>query len=142
MGMHHPLANGLWHSAVSTFQDWRRRRAAVNEIAALDRKEAEKVLGECGLTQAEFTEAMRHTFASSILLPEAMQSVGVDPVAFEKANAEWNQDLRRTCMLCARRSHCSNLLASSEFANRYHSFCPNSASFDEMKKLGADAAAA
>lgn len=141
MGMHHPLANGLWHSAVSTFQDWRRRREAISEIAALG-DEGDKMLGECGLTRAEFNEAMRHTFASTILSPEAMQSVGVDPVAFERANPEWNQDLQRTCMLCARRNHCSNLLASSEFANRYHGFCPNSASFDEMKKLGADAAAA
>lgn len=136
MGTQHSEPNGLWHSAISTFQDWRRRRAAVNEIAALG-SEGEKVLGECGLTRAEFTEAMRHTFASSILLPEAMQAVGVDPVAFEKANAEWNQDMRRTCMLCARRSHCSNLLASSEFSTRYGSFCPNSASFDQMAKSGA-----
>ena len=142
MGMHHPLANGLWHSAVSTFQDWRRRRAAISEIAALGSEEGDKVLGECGLTRAEFNEAMRHTFASTILLPEAMQSVGVDPVAFEKANPEWNHDMRRTCMLCPRRSHCSHLLATSEFANRYHGFCPNSASFDEMTKLGAGAAVA
>lgn len=136
MGTHHCEANGLWHAAVSTFQDWRRRRAAINEITTLGREEGERVLGECGLTRAEFNEAMRHTFASTILLPEAMKSVGVDPLAFEKANPEWNHDLRRTCMLCPRRSHCSHLLATSEFASRYHGFCPNSASFDEMKKRG------
>lgn len=126
--------HGLWHSAVLTVLDWRRRSAAVAEIEALGADEAGKVLAECGLSRADFAEAMRHTFASSILLPEAMQSLGIDHAAFEQTGAEWNRDMRRTCMLCSHRRQCSDELNSSAFNTDYRDFCPNSASFDALAK--------
>lgn len=125
----------VWHSAVLAYKDWRRRRAAIREIDLLGRLEGDRVLGECGLTRADLGTAMRHTFAASILLPEAMQSVGVDPDAFATRNAGWNRDMRRTCMMCSQRSHCSDQLAAASFAKRYREFCPNRDSLDEMAKL-------
>lgn len=125
----------VWHSAVLFYKDWKQRRAAKREIDALGRQEGERVLGECGLTRADLATAMRHTFASSILLPEAMQSVGVDPDAFATRHAGWNRDMRRTCMMCSQRSHCSDQLAAASFATRYRDFCPNRDSLDEMAKL-------
>lgn len=123
---------GFWHSAVLTVQDWRRRRAVVNEIAALAPGEGDKVLSECGLSRADFQTAMRHTFASSILLPDAMKAKGIDQTAFERQQPEWNRDMRRTCMLCTQRSHCSAQLASAEFNNTYQDFCPNNVSLDAL----------
>ncbi len=124
--------HGFWHSAVLTVRDWRRRRAAVNEIAALAPAEGDRVLGECGLSRPDFQRAMRHAFASTILLPEAMKAKGVDPIAFERRQPEWNRDMRRTCMLCAQRSRCSAQLATAEFNDTYQDFCPNSASLDAL----------
>lgn len=124
--------HGFWHSAVLTVQDWRRRRAAVNEIAALTPREGDKVLGECGLLRDDFQQAMRHTFASSILLPEAMKSKGIDQATFERQQPEWNRDMRRTCMLCSERSRCSSELATDDFNDSFREFCPNSASLDAL----------
>lgn len=124
--------HGFWHSAVLTVQDWRRRRSAVNEIAALTPAEGDRVLGDCGLSRSDFQLAMRHAFASTILLPEAMKSKGVDPIAVEREQPEWNRDMRRTCMLCKERSRCSAQLATAEFNGSYHDFCPNSASLDAL----------
>ena len=83
----------LWHSAVRAYRDWRQRRAALMEIGALGRHEAERVLSECGLSHEDFAAAMRHRWTSIPLLSEAMRSVGVDPDAFEARYREWNQDL-------------------------------------------------
>lgn len=130
MGISQP--HGFWHSAVLTVQDWRRRRVAINEISALAPMEGDKVLGECGLSRNDFQNAMRHTFASSILLPEAMKSKGIDQATFERQQPEWNRDMRRTCMLCSERSRCSNELAANAFNDSYRDFCPNSASLDAL----------
>ncbi len=125
----------IWHSAVLAYQDWKRRRAAVSEINGLGRHEANKVLGECGLSREDFTSAMRHTFASTVLLPEAIVSVGGDPDDFAVRHAEWNRDMRRTCMMCSQRRHCSDQLAAGKFADGYHDFCPNRDSMGELAKL-------
>jgi hypothetical protein len=130
-----PESWDLWHSAVLAYQDWKRRRAALNEVNALGRYEAEKVLGECGLTCDDFDIAMRHPFASTALLPEAIRAVGADPDAFEARHPEWNRDMRRSCMMCSQRRHCSDQLAAASFATGYRDFCPNRDSIGELTKL-------
>lgn len=131
-----PQAHELWHSAVLGFQDWRRRRAALTEIEALGRDEGGRVLAECGLSQAEFKGAMRHAFASKLLLPEAMKSRGIDAEAFENRYPEWSRDMGRTCMLCPERSRCSAELAAGEFEASYRSFCPNAGDLDALAECG------
>ncbi|MGF7009334.1 hypothetical protein [Aminobacter sp. BE322] len=131
-----PQARELWHSAVLGFQDWRRRRAAVHEIEALGCDEGGRVLAECGLSQAEFRQAMRHAFASKFLLPEAMKSRGIDAEVFENRHPEWSRDMRRTCMLCPERRRCSTRLAVGEFEASYRSFCPNAGDIDALAERG------
>lgn len=129
-----PESVEFWHSALSAFKDWRRRRAALSEVKALGREEADRVLGECGLTCEDFASAMGHRFTSNALLPQAMRSVGVDPDAFEACNVEWSRDLTRTCMLCRHRRRCSDALATQSFAASYRDFCPNQDSISALER--------
>lgn len=125
----------LWYSAVRAYKEWGERRAALMEIGALGRHEAERVLSECGLSHENFAAAMRRRLASAPLLSEAMRSVGVDPDAFETRHREWSQDLARTCTMCGVRRRCSDELASGSFAASYRHFCPNRDGIGELEKV-------
>ena len=125
----------LFRSAFLAFQEWRRRRAAVKEINGLGRHEAERVLGECGLTAQDFACAMHRDRASTVLLPQALRANRFDPADFAARHIEWNRDLNRTCMLCSQRRHCADALAADRFEASYHDFCPNRDEIDALKKL-------
>ncbi|CAN7334783.1 hypothetical protein [Aminobacter sp. LjRoot7] len=125
-------AYAIWSSAVERYQDWRERRRDLREVEGLDQRERSRLLLEVGLTTTDFSTAMRYAFASRILLPEAFRSVGVDYDKFEARHPEWNQDMRRTCMLCPERRRCSARLKDSSFAATYAEFCPNGRSLEEL----------
>ncbi|WP_269930346.1 hypothetical protein [Aminobacter sp. HY435] len=125
-------AYAIWSSAVERYQDWRERRRTFREVEGLDQRERSRLLLEVGMTTTDFATAMRFAFASSILLPEAFRSVGVDYDKFEARHPEWNQDMRRTCMLCPERRRCNDRLKDSSFAATYAEFCPNSRSLEEL----------
>ncbi|QOF75599.1 hypothetical protein IG197_33455 (plasmid) [Aminobacter sp. SR38] len=122
----------IWSSALVAYQDWRERQRALREVARLDARDRSRVLGDIGMTSPDFATAMRFAFASRILLPEAFRSVGVDYDKFEARHPEWNQDMRRTCMLCPERRRCSDRLKDSSFETTYAEFCPNARSLEEL----------
>jgi len=122
----------IWSSAIVAYQDWRERQKALREVGSLNAHDRSRVLGDVGMTSSDFATAMRFAFASRILLPEAFRSVGVDYDKFEARHAEWNQDMRRTCMLCPERRRCSDRLKDSSFATTYAEFCPNGRSLEEL----------
>lgn len=67
-------AYAIWSSAVERYQDWRERRRAFREVEGLDPRERSRLLRDVGMTTTDFSTAMRHAFASRILLPKAFKA--------------------------------------------------------------------
>lgn len=124
----------IWRFAFAYFADRRRRIAALRELEALGLDECVPLLNELGLTRREFADAMQRPFAFDDLLSSAMQSIGIDPIAFHSQQGAWSRDMHRTCMLCRYHRRCRKELATSEFGHSHQGFCPNSENFTEIIK--------
>jgi hypothetical protein len=75
-------------------------------------------------------------------MQKGMQSIGIDPEDFAARDPAWMRCLEHTCAMCRARGRCHRVMAHSEFAKRYHEFCPNSEEFDDILAARADREAA
>lgn len=123
---------GAWRLAVDYLRDRRQAWQTLGEFDRLDPHEAARVLAEAGMTAAEFRQAAARPFAFEDLMAEGMASVGIDPAEVAAEDGEWFRYLQRNCAMCRLRGRCRRLMATSEFAARFHAFCPNSADFDRI----------
>lgn len=123
---------GVWRLVVEFVRDRLRARRTMRDIHALDSGEASRVLAEAGLTRADLRDVISRPFPLDDLMSRGMVSVGIDADEFAVRNAEWFQAMQRDCALCRVRGRCRQILQRSEFAQHFHSFCPNSSEFDEI----------
>lgn len=125
----------LWRSATTLGKDWRRGRAILGEVDALDPHERGRVLSEVGLTRTDLVQALRSPYHSCDLLAHGLDSVGVDVDAFYARHVLWHRDMERACAACPARSRCRRDLATGDFPRRYRHYCLNS---DSIALLAAE----
>lgn len=122
----------VWRLTVDYMRDRREAARAMSEFNSLDRNEASRVLAEAGLGVADFRDVVSRPFAFEDLTSKGMASVGIESREFAVRNGDWFRSIERNCAVCRVRGHCRKVLADSEFADRFHEFCPNSADFDQI----------
>lgn len=127
----------LWRSMKALWSGWRRKRAVLGEIDALDSHERERILSEAGMTRGQLAQSMRLPYASDDLLIRAVVTLGIDPDVFHARHLLWHRDMEWACAACPARSRCRRDLATGDFPRRYRHYCLNSGSLAE---LAADAA--
>lgn len=127
----------LWRSATALGRDWRHRRAALEEIDALDPHERTRILSETGMSRLDLVHALRSPYASDDLLAKGLDSLGVDVDAFYARHVLWHRDLERACTACLARSRCRRDLATGDFSRRYRHYCPNTESIARLAAGGA-----
>jgi hypothetical protein len=136
MGSAARTLHSLWRLTRGRLEDGWRRLAAAREMAALDEHERARILDEAGLAQRDFHAATRTPLVSLDLLSAGIRAVGADPDAIHSRHGAWTRDMQRVCMVCSARGRCRRDLATSDFARRYHLYCPNAAS---LAPIAADA---
>jgi hypothetical protein len=126
----------VWRLAVDFMRDRREALRTMNEYGSLDRNEASRILAEAGLSAADFREVASRPYAYEDLMSKGMDSIGIDSDEFAVRNGDWFRSLEHNCALCRVRGRCRKVIQHSEFAERFHEFCPNSGDFDQI--LAAD----
>jgi uncharacterized protein YjiS (DUF1127 family) len=122
----------IWRMAVDYLQNRRKARQTMREIGALNRFEATRVLADVGLVAADLRNTVSRPFAFEDLLTKGMRSVGIDPRELVAEDGNWFRNLQQNCSACRSRSHCRTVVSHSQFAERFHEFCPNSGDFDQI----------
>mgnify|MGYP000704721661 CR=1 FL=1 len=124
--------SGFWRRAVDYVRDRRQALWTMRELEALDRNEATRILAEAGLARADVREAVSRPFAFEDLMSKGMDSIGIDAHDFAVRKGDWYRSLEHTCAKCQVRGRCRRVIACSQFAERFHEFCPNSEDFDQI----------
>lgn len=68
-----------------------------------------------------------------ILLRRRLRALGIDPVAFRRAEPHVARDLARCCGLCGHKSQCADDLACDPESEIWRSYCPNEQTLTAMR---------
>lgn len=125
----------LWHLAVSSLHNQRTKNALRREMAELGPDEENRVLRDCGLSRSEFATLLQNSLATEDLLSPAMNSIGLDPVAWRERYPAWGREMARVCMACDFRRRCHGDMVGGR-VDAFREYCPNSADLAEMARTG------
>ena len=112
----------LTQRLIEASKNWLRRRASVNEVAALDSEELSRIAHELGISAAELRVLANHDKNAADLLYRRMEQLRLDRNHVDIAVL---RDLQRCCSNCDLKQLCAHELEDKPKGASWPQYCPN-----------------
>lgn len=119
----------LVRRVVDGVREWLERRRRIRELARLDRRDLDRVLGEIGCSRDELAILIRSSAAPRPLLGQMILRLGLER-AFMHAGQQMTREIELRCSLCSNHRQCVHWLRTRGDDEGYRRFCPNAGNFD------------
>ncbi|HEY0182915.1 MAG TPA: DUF6455 family protein [Rhodopila sp.] len=117
--------------------DWMRARAIRgNGLRSMSDADLQLLAADVGASESDLREMAAQIGGHSELTDQMMRARGLDPAAVRRASAEAVRDLEATCARCRDSGRCYRELAAGSAGARYHVFCPNAGTLDDLVQAG------
>lgn len=107
------------------------RRRQMEELAALDPRDLDRIQAEIGCDRYELAALVRHTADPRPLLDQMILRLGLE-WRFMFAAPVQVRELERRCGACRARGTCRSWLRAGVNDDAYKRFCPNAANFETL----------
>ena len=114
-------------------QGWRRalsNRRAIDEMAACPPGELRRIASDVGLSGNDLRRLCCSHNGPSELLPQRLQSLGIDPEFLRHAAPATSRDLARVCASCRASRRCARDLARGNVQAGMDGYCLNGPTID------------
>jgi hypothetical protein len=122
MTVHTAESSGFFRSIGDAWSRYRKRRAAVAELQALDRGELDRLVQDAGLTFSDLVELASQSSDSAALLHRRLEQAGISLRAMDKSVL---RDMQRCCSFCDSKAQCEHDLAHQPKGAAWPEYCPN-----------------
>ena len=120
------------------WRNWKRQRAAIDELASCGSDELARVARDVGLTSPELRTLAGKWPDSASLLPLRIDSLGLDAEQIRHAEPQVMRDLERVCAHCTSGTRCERDLDWTDKDRAWRDYCPNVATLDALKSEDRD----
>ena len=124
----------LIHPLVELGRAFRRKRAALNELAACDRLELTEMAQDLGVSAADLCVLATRDKGAANLLYRRLESLGLDQTGIDPAVM---RDLQRCCSNCNCKQLCVHELEDKPLAASWPEYCPNQETLSALTVLRA-----
>jgi hypothetical protein len=128
-------SNPLVETALKAIADWvSNYRSAIgfkNEFDICGPDEVMRMAKEIGVTPSQLHELARGP-GDAKLLKAMLVALHVDPKVLADMDPLIVRELKWLCISCGNKKRCRHELAKGTAAERFHEFCPNAVSLDEL----------
>ncbi|MGE3989663.1 MAG: DUF6455 family protein [Pseudorhodoplanes sp.] len=114
--------SGFFNAIGTAWNRYRKRRAAIAELQALDGAELERMVQDAGLTFGDLVSLARQSGESAALLYRRLEQAGIDFRAIDQAVL---RDMQRCCSLCDSKAQCAHELEDQPKVASWPQYCPN-----------------
>lgn len=119
----HTVENsGFFRSIGVAWNRFRKRRAAIAELQALDRGELHRLVQDAGLTFGDLVELVKQSGDSTVLLARRLELAGID---FRTIDKSVLRDMQRCCSFCDSKAECADELDHEPKGAVWPEYCPN-----------------
>ena len=108
---------------------YRKRRAAMAELQALDNAELERIVQDAGLTFSDLVGLAKQSGDAAALLYRRLEEAGID---FKSIDPVVLRDMQRCCSLCDSKAQCAHELEDKPKAAGWPEYCPNRQTIDAL----------
>jgi len=125
-------SNPLVEAALKAVADWvsnYRNAIGFNNECTLD--DVMRMATEIGVTQDQLQELAKGP-PDANLLKAMLVALHVDPKVLAEMDPLIVRELKWLCITCSNRKRCERELTQGTAAERFHEFCPNAVSLDEL----------
>ena len=123
---------GILSSLGQAWNRYRKRRAAMAELQALDNVELERIVHDAGLTFSDLVDLARQSGDSAALLYRRLEEAGID---FKSIDPAVLRDMQRCCSLCDSKTQCAHELEDKPKAAGWPEYCPNRQTIDALSQM-------
>jgi len=114
-------------------EDWREDFVLECELAELAGHGAlDRAIADVGLSQSEIPRLLKGHSGAVRQLTEVMRRAGIDPADLTRDRTL--KEIEWRCIECRSWHQCRAWLTANETGDGYRAFCPNVATFDEIRK--------
>ena len=111
---------------------WFRGQKLIQELSALPHDETERILHDIGLSMSDMPALTHPNCGPSILLPQRLEKVGLDPDFVEKCDPMTFHDLQLSCVRCNSWRRCARDLARGDVQSGLDTYCLNAHVIDSL----------
>ena len=122
----------IMKSVSEHWSSYRRRRARINELRALDCADMRRLVQDTGLSFAELVALAKTEGDAAALLYRRMKEIGLDA---EKIDAVIMRDMQRCCSLCDNKQLCAHEIEDKPKAAAWPSYCPNKETLEALSQM-------
>ncbi len=119
-------------SIMGSIRDWLARGSQRREFGLLAADDADRILGENGISRSDFIRIVNAPLASDDLLSPTMRSLGLEADEVRAREPAVMRDLERVCAMCSDRRRCNDQLREGRAAVSYRDYCPNASTFGSL----------
>ena len=115
------------------WSNYRRRRARINELRALDCGDMRQIMQDTGLSFADLVALAKTSGDAAELLYHRMKELGINPKTIDLAVM---RDMQRCCSLCSSKELCAHELEDKPKRASWPSYCPNKDTLEALGRIG------
>jgi hypothetical protein len=131
--LHYPVVEAAIDTVAGWVRLWRDAVAANQQFSGCDAAEIGRMAHEFGLSASELKDLTRQGTDAAEALPKMMKALGLDAETVGRAHPDVMRDLQRLCSMCDHKAECRNDLTNGRAAERYHGYCANADTLDDLR---------
>ena len=120
---------GILSSLSQAWTRYRKRRAAMAELQALDNAELERIVRDAGLTFSDLVGLAKQSGDAAALLYRRLEEAGID---FKSIDPDVLRDMQRCCSICDSKAQCAHELEDKPKVAGWPEYCPNRQTIDAL----------
>jgi hypothetical protein len=124
------------------WRNWRRRRVALAEVAALDSHARERIAQDSGLSADDLPKLVSSGPDAADLLDRRLEALHLDRDELKRNEPAVLRDLQRLCSFCESKGRCMRDLARDPDNPGWVGYCPNAPTLTALQTEAADKATA
>jgi hypothetical protein len=130
--MKYPLGTAARLAIRDRLNCWYARATVTREFEAHNPSEAERLLHDVGLSMSDMPAITKPNAGPSVLLPQRLETVGLDPLYLKIEHVSVYRDLERVCMRCPSWRRCARDLAQGDAQSGLEHYCANAQTIDAL----------
>lgn len=130
--MQNPLGAAALLAMRNRLNCWYAQHKVARELQALEPSEAERILHDVGLSMSDMPAITKPHAGPSVLLPQRLETVGLDPLYLKIEQSSVYRDLEQVCMRCTSWRRCARDLARGDAQTGLEHYCSNAQTIDAL----------
>lgn len=130
--MQNPLGAAALLAMRNRLNCWYAQHKVARELQALEPSEAERILHDVGLSMSDMPAITKPHAGPSVLLPQRLETVGLDPLYLKIEQSSVYRDLEQACMRCTSWRRCARDLARGDAQTGLEHYCSNAQTIDAL----------